>query len=385
MHIVLSGPLGTDLLREVSGLSFAGAPEGQGGPGTVFVACELAKLGIKVTIVTLQPGATRHATFSDGGITIEFCPMRPRQRDRALDLFKLEIAGLTDAIRRANGDLVHAHWTYEYAEAAVRSPYPHLVTMRDIGWENLWLYRDAYRAFRLLMKLRVMPRVRNLSVVAPFMAKKARHYGYFGPVTIIPNGVLLPEFDESQLHARLTHAPRLVTIGDRSRRKNVKASIAAFRIVRERSPDAELHLFGGGLDSNFARQETGVVGHGKVGHAELMQFLSNRATLLIHPSLQECCPNIVEEAKARGLPVVGGEHAGGVPYVCGTNAGCRLVDITDPIAIAEAATDLLSDRERYLHSSRLARADAEARFAPALITKRYRAKYAEILGLANLS
>jgi hypothetical protein len=50
---------------------------------------------------------------------------------RAWDLFAQERAGLERAMREDPCDVVHAHWTYEFALAALASGQPTLVTARD--------------------------------------------------------------------------------------------------------------------------------------------------------------------------------------------------------------------------------------------------------------
>lgn len=296
-----------------------------------------------------------------------------------MDLFEREIRFIKTALKASAPHIVHAHWTYEFAEAAVRSSLPHVVTMHDLGWDYLRIYRDPYRAMRLLMKYRVMLRVRNLTVVAPFMAKRAWQYGYFGHVDVVPNGLMVPP---RLLRACATHGPdwrpKLFTIGNPGPIKNVRASVEAFRLVRREFPGAELHLFGPGLDTTYATGEPGVVGHGNVDHGELMRRLENEATLLIHPSRLETFGMIIAEAKARGVPVVGGENSGGVAFVCG-NAGAVTTDIESPQAIANAVIALLASQDKLKEDGDRARDDAAARFDIREVAQLYLDVYERIL------
>lgn len=275
----------------------------------------------------------------------------------------------------ASPDIVHAHWTYEFAEAAVRSRLPHLVTMHDLGWDYFWQLRDAYRLMRLAMKYRTMPRVRHLTVVAPFMVNKARQYGYFGNVAVVPNGIEIP--GELATRKTVPSRPKLVSVGNSGAIKNIRASVEAFKRIKRDIPAAELHLFGPGLDATFGTAEPGVIAHGNVEHTWLLDFLAREATLLIHPSKLETFGVVIAEAKARGVPVIGGIKSGGVPFVCGTDAGCLLVDTTDPDAIARAALQLLSGSDAHLHGP-IARRDASARFDSRDTTQRYLEMYQEI-------
>lgn len=377
---MLAGPTVTSALRSILRLDLSGAPPGTAQTPLATLAGQLGQLGHEVTIVTLDPSIETSVTFEEAPFRMVYCPYRGepryRARTRCLDLFEREIRSVHHAIVRERPDIVHAHWTYEYAEAAVRSGFPHLVTMHDLGWDYLLQFRDIYRSFRLIMKYRTMPRVRRLSVVAPFMAPKARQYGYFGPVAIIPNSVDAPPC-ELHFSKRNLKAPKIVTVGNPGRIKNVRSSIAAFRRVRAVMPLAELHLFGPGLDDTFVRGEAGVQGHGSVPHDRLMDFLSREATLLVHPARLETFGVIVAEAKARGVPVVAGRRSGGVAYVCDDQVSA-LVDIEKPAEIAEAVLGLLSSEEGYGVACSLSRQDVEQRFSSKAVALQYLDAYRDV-------
>lgn len=333
-------------------------------------------------IVTTDASLTEPLTLVDDGFSITYCPLRgaPRHRARvrSMDLFETEIRHLTTAIKALAPDIVHAHWTYEFAEAALRSGYPHLVTMHDLGWENLFHFRNPYRLMRLVMKYRTMWRIRHLAVVSPAMIARAPVYGYFGKVDLVPNGVEIPpqpQFRPADALAR----PVIVTVGDAGPIKNAQASIRAFQRIRQKRPEAELHLFGSGLDAAFAASAPGVVAHGNTPHTELMRFLAERATVLVHPSRLETFGVILAEAKVRGVPVVAGRRSGAVPFVCADGVS-RLVDIEAPQAIADGVRDLIDDAAAYAHARRRSREDVIERFSIAATAAAYAAIYRRIAG-----
>lgn len=370
VKIAIAGPIETGALGDATGIDMAHLPRGQGPAPTVPLAAELVRQGFETHIVTLDASIAAPVSFESGKLKITFVPLRapPRypHRSRMADLFGREIRLLTDAILSTGAEVVNAHWTYEYSEAAVRSRLPHVATMHDLGWDYLMIYRDIYRAMRLLMMYRVMPRIRHMTAVAPFVAAKAWQYGYMGKVDVIANPILQPADGKRQ-----NSAVNLVTIGNAGRIKNVAASIAAFEIIRRTIPDAKLHLFGPelGADGAFGNI-AGVVPHGNTPHTDLMCFLEREATLLVHPSRIEACPVILGEAKIRRLPLVAGKASAGVNFVVG-NAGGVLVDIEKPQQIADATLGILSDPDYYQILQDQGHADAMQRFTVDRITRQY--------------
>ena len=378
----MAGPFETEALRSTLSLRLGDAPPGSVQTPIVPLAASLRQKGLRLELVTLDPSIDKIQKFDEDGVLVTYVPMRgaPRHRARvrSLDFFAKEIAGLSLIMRESSADIIHAHWTYEYAEAAVRTPRPHLVTMHDSGWHVLWFFRNFYRLIRLMMMLRVMPRAQRMTAVSPYIASLARFHGHFRNVAVIPNGVHLPGKVPIP-RGWPAENPVLVAVGDQGRLKNIQAALEAFKEIRCSMQGAELHLFGPQLDSERLGRLPGVIGHGAVSHDRLMQFLSERASLLIHPSLEETFGVIIAEAKARGIPCVAGERSGGVPFTCGVDGGCELVDVRSPGAISRATIEILMDRKRYEKMSRAARLDAESRFDIVKATDQYIALYHRIL------
>ncbi|MES2987765.1 MAG: glycosyltransferase [Pseudomonadota bacterium] len=383
MKVLLAGPLETAALGAATGIDLTGLPAATAQTPIAPLAAGLIRAGHQVEIVTLDPDVSQTKVYHRGPLKLTFCPVRGapryRARVRSRDLFAVEIRHLEAVMRQSDADIIHAHWTYEYAEAAIRSGRPMIATMHDLGWNCLFIFRDAYRFMRLLMKYRVMLRLKHVTAVAPFVARKAWQYGYFGDVHVVPNPIML-----AKCAAKSVETIKIVTIGNSARVKNVRASLSAFPQIRARFPNVELHLFGPGLEEDGALGGAGegVVYHGNVPHSDLMQFLEDEATLLVHPSRIEACPVALGEAKMRGVPVVAGANSGGVSYVVG-NAGGRLVNIEQPDDIAAAAIQLLSDPELYARMQQEGRADAVRRFSVDVVTDQYASIYRHILAEAG--
>lgn len=379
MKVLLAGPLETGALARATGIDLTGLPTATTQTPLAPLAGGLIAAGHQVHILTMDPLLNAPEEHVRGPLTLSFVPLRGephyRARTRARDLFAVEIAHLEAVMRRSDADIVHANWTYEYAEAAIRSGRPAVATMHDLGWDYLFIFRDFYRSLRLFMKYRAMLRLKALTTVAPFMARKAWHYGYLRHVDVIPNPI-----EMAPLRPKLPDRPIIATIGNSGRVKNVAASVAAFSHIRAALPMAELHLFGPGLgpEGDFEGAGPGVVCHGNVPHATLMTFLEEDARLVIHPSRIEGCPVILGEAKMRGVPVVAGRASGGVEYVIG-DAGGLLVDIEKPDEIAAAALRIFSDPAGYAVLQQTGHDDAATRFSTEQVTARYVEVYERVL------
>ncbi len=111
--------------------------------------------------------------------------------------------------------------------------------------------------------------------------------------------------------------------------------------------------------------------------------LYRRAHVLLHPKVNDPCPNVVLEAMACGLPVVH-SASGGTPELVG-EAGVGVPSETtwerdvppDPGALAEAVRIVLARHEAY---RRAARARVVERFDLAPWIERHRALFSELVG-----
>lgn len=378
MRIALAGPMGTPAFRKALGLKLLGAPDGVIQTPINTLGAELVRRGDEVTAICLDPSLEAVVRVSEGPLSLVYLPQRSRARSRASDLFVQEVELVRAELDRTAPDVVHAHWTYEYAEAAIRSRLPHLVTMHDIPLEVMLLFHNAYRAIRAAMAIRVLSRLKTLAVVSPRMAGWTRVHGYLGSLDVVPNGVDVPAMPPSHVE-RLSKPVRIVVVGDLSGRKNVSAAVVAFRDIRRALASAELHLFGAGLDAGYAAGESGVTGHGATPHDLLMDFLAREATLLLHPSIQETFGVIVAEALARGVPAIAGRRSGGVTFVMGDELTDLLVDVRRPEAMSRAVLALLSDPAAYARAAERGRARVQARFSTRGMTDSYQAIYSRVL------
>src|SRR6478672_7090449 len=128
MHIGIvspcsSGPL-IDLLYESDRVDL--------GSGVYFMATLVRALidrGHHVSVITLSSELADRRILNGPHLNYYVYPQRTQRRMR--DLYKIERQGLLEGIRLAKPDVLHAHWTYEFALACLETGLPMLVTAHD--------------------------------------------------------------------------------------------------------------------------------------------------------------------------------------------------------------------------------------------------------------
>lgn len=398
MHIALVGPIaGADVRGLLDGDS--PIPQGYlGAPLTGIIVGELVRLGHRVTAITtdselpLAGGAVRR---EGKNFSFTVCPARPRawafngqHLGRVVDFFATERQAITEALKTAGPDIVHAHWSYEFALAALNQPAPHLITCHDAPAVVLRFTRSPYRALRFLMARQVFRKGREFTTVSDYMAAELAHALGHTP-QVIPNPVAAHVLALGR--DRKAGASRCVVMvcNGWDRRKNAEPALRAFELWRSREPSAELHLFGADFGSGEKAQRwaesEGIAGgmyfRGRLPHCDLVEVLS-QMDALIHPALEESFGVVLAEAMALGLPIVAGRESGAVPSVMGADAAGKsaaglLTDVRSPSALAQALVEVFDDG--YEAKSAFGRQMANNLYAPLAVTQAYISRYQNIL------
>lgn len=201
-------------------------------------------------------------------------------------------------------------------------------------------------------------------------------------VDVIPNfidpAVYTPERRDASLRRELAgDAPMLIHISNFRPVKRVRDIIATFACVRESVP-AVLVMVGDGPDRAAAEDEArrlGVRDHVRfLGRIDAVAPLLAIADVYILTTDRESFGLSALEAMASGVPVVAA-GVGGIREVVEDGVTGALRPVGDIQAFAAAATQLLTDRELWLHQSHAAVARARARFTMDDVVSRYEAVY----------
>ena len=359
----------------------AAAIKGMGaGPVRVLVEALLER-GFAVDLVTLTPQVTDLQHLSGPALDVWIGPYRKRARYRARDFFAAERRAVSDLLALASGDIVHAHWTYEFALACEHERRPVLVTAHDAPLTMLRLQRDAYRLARAMLAYRARLGIRTMSAVSPYLARRwRREMAYRRPITVVPNiSAGLPVL---AAHTTKAH-PVVLNVSEDDDRKNVASLIRAFSQVRRLRPDAVLRLVGPGLSptdrlAGWARAnglDTAVEFVGPVVHSAIPYHLAE-ADVFAHPAVEEAHPVGVCEAMHAGLPIVAGRRSGGVPWTLDEGRCGLLVDVRDPGAIADGILRLFANPGLATQLGQAARSRAVTTFSADAVVRGYLDGYA---------
>ena len=387
MRITICGPANVSEFARHLPVS-ANIPEGMGGTAVNLLVHRLLELGHHVSLVTGSIGLDAPWHAAGLQLTVTVAPFRRKARSRALDLFRDERKHLRRAVLETHPDVVHAHWTYEFALAALDAGIaPTLVTARDAPLTVLRLTPDPYRLFRSLLAYRTRPKIRHLTAVSPNLARGwLQQMAYRRPIRVIPNPMPDLVIDRS---LRST-TPLVLAVGNDSRLKNCRTLLRAFPKVLAAHDDAQLRLIGPGLEpggsmARWARARNlhrSVTFVGSVNRTQLAQELSS-ATIFCHPSLEESFGNVLLEALTARLPVVAGKRSGGVPWVLFDGRAGLLVDVRDPDKIAGGITSAIRNPSSTVSKDFELETELRNRYSIESVAEQYLDEYSRIIAIAR--
>jgi L-malate glycosyltransferase len=396
MHIGIAGPIATEDVRELLNEDASKLPIGyQGAPLLGTLITELITRGHCVTGFTTSPGlllSSQSTRVVKGDrFVLHYIPERPRAfrssngyRGRALDFFAFERRALRAAIEHARPDVIHAHWAYEFGLAAIHSDIPHVVTCHDAPQVVLRYSPNLYRFMRYLMGRHCLARAECITAVSPYLQEKLSRYARV-PIHVVPNPVSAHHSAARVLRREASRSsPLLVMVNNGwGPRKNVGVAMNAFRLVRAHIPTARLRMVGTDFGPSGQAQRwaenaglaSGVEFVGRVSSAALIHLIGE-ADLLLHPSLEESFGMSIAEALALGKPVVGGENSGAAAWVVGS--GGLTVNVRSPTAIADAALELLTNRDLYRRCSTFGATRVREEFSAEPVVSKYERIYLEL-------
>jgi glycosyltransferase involved in cell wall biosynthesis len=268
-------------------------------------------------------------------------PPRPRSRWHGKIRHKLVTLAHT-----VHPDIIHAHGTAYYANAALDSGFPAVITAHGVVYEEAkrssarnfkawlaWQY-DAYVEKKLLQ------RAQHLIAISPYIRQAFARYPHL-QWTDIPN----PVDDRFFRIVQQPEPERLLVPARVIPRKGTDLILQAFAQIAHQFPKASLRIAGETTSfPDFVQRCQSIVQKHQL--AQRVHFLGSlqpqalmeeysRASCVILPARQETAPVVIEEAMAAGCPVIA-TRVGGVPWMVAHQRTGLLVQPENVSALAAA-------------------------------------------------
>lgn len=394
MFIGIVAPIATsDLLPEAAwqGKSY---PKGRAGAPLISnLIKEYIARGHRVVAITLDeqmPDDDPAFVYEEGLLTYVVTPCRKRtfrpngkRLGRTADFYRFERKKMLALLRHYKPEVVHAHWTYEFALAALAYNPNTLTTVHDNALTIFQYVRTLNRFFLLLMARYVFRKGRWFTAVSPYMAESVQPWTA-EKVFVVANPIVLPE-QNTQPRPSPDKPIISMVVNGWDDRKNCKKALLAFKEIQRRHPGSVLWAMGTAFEPEgegiaFCQQHEipNIVFMGPTQYDIVQQRIA-QSTLVLHTSLEESFGMVLVEAMSYGVPVVAGKHSGAVPWV--VQDGGLLVDVNSVEEIVAATDQLLSDQTLYHALSKRGEQIVRERFPIHKIADEYLALY-EQYGLA---
>lgn len=255
----------------------------------------------------------------------------------------------------ANLDVLHAHWTYDYALAAssFEKKLPVFCTVRDwcpkilkqqvsIKWKLYWYV--SYCVFKRVMRSRYVHFIAN-SDYTQTMIKES----YPSKQVVVSYNPIEKELILASRKKEIS-CQRFISVAGSidNPGKNIFKLLLAFKSIHNNHSRTELFLVGSEPTDSFLRKCAdnnvldGVRFTGFISRTEIIDLI-DESYCLVHPSLEESFGNIFLEAMARRVPTIGGDNSGAVPCVLGNGKYGILCDVTNVDSLTNAMEKILDE------------------------------------------
>ena len=341
---------------------------------------------VEVHVVTRRAVGSAEGIRSAHGVTVH---RTPRARWQRLMFYRLDVARLINILRALQPDIAHGQGSGLYADAAIASGFPHVITVhgiiyREATLEQGWRDRLSF-ALDARYERHVLRRAREIIAYSPYAAEECALLAPQARVHRIDNPV-----DERYFTLEGEPEPGVIFCPARLRPlKGILTLLQAFSLVHREFPRARLRIAGetdvypayAAQCRDYARQ---------AGLGDAVEFLGwqdsdqmraeyRRAAVVALASQQENAPLSIVEAMAAARPVVA-TRVGGVPSLVAEGRTGLLVPPNAPGPLADALLRLLRDQTLAQEMGREGREEALRRFHPDAVAAQTVALYRRLIG-----
>ena len=351
MRIGVAGPMSLELLDFNERIEEL--PSGYPFPMISMFINSLLKKGKNVVAFTSSPGIK--ISFIKETENLILCVI-PQTIHPARSGYKSEIKELVRLMQRYSCDIIHCHWSYEFALAALKTNIPTIVTLHDHASiilnlmikSNYNIATKIHWLIRFFINKIVLSNSKYLSVNSAYLYNLLPNK-YKAKTRIIYN--FYPPELESDFISIEQKKNIIVSVNNGfNKRKNIDTAIKAFQIVRDIFPDLEYYLIGKEMGSyevayNYANKynlQQGIKFIGWIKYGEVSEIIS-KAKIFLHPSREESFGMAVLESMVLGTSVIGGDKSGNIPALLENGKAGILCDINSPQEIANSIIKLYSN------------------------------------------
>jgi len=308
--------------------------------------------GVDVHVVTMhkRPGLQPCSTLV-GGVHVHY--LRTFPRFEFARNFRTYQKWFDAKLAEIRPDVVHAQDTTDHGYAAVRCPYPTVITVHGIRREDSKYNRSVrVRARNLLYCLLIERYILNhthyLIAISPYVTSYfSRQLRPDTEIHHIGNAI-----DPRYFERNLARTPNCAVLfaGRVIPRKRVEDLVYAFARVAATVPESELRIAGEtesepayaeSLRSTIAslRLQERVRFLGQLNENQVLDEFRNCAALVL-PSAQETAPMVISQAQAAGKPVIA-TPVGGVPDMIRDGQTGFLTPLGDREALSRRLAEIL--------------------------------------------
>lgn len=356
----------------------------------------LAALGHEVEVFTTNvDGPNISAVPVETAVNLDGVKVTYFQTGIGRRLYRSPSLGLALEMRLPEFDIGHIHaafhWPgYAAARTASRHAIPYVISPRGMLVKDLVARKSrvAKSVWINLVERRNIEQATAVHVTSALEAGELAKFEMRLPKIIeIANGVDPPKaFAEQEVSKDILTAvarvPYALALGRINWKKNLATLIRAWRQV----PEARLIVAGNQEDAHAAELVSLAASEGISDRVNVIarpvlgadkEFLFQRCTVFVLPSLSENFGNAALEAMVRSKPVIATETAGVAAII--NAAGCGIVCAADAASLAAAVRRLLTDRNELERMGERGRAAALARYSWGSVAREMTAAYEAVL------
>jgi glycosyltransferase involved in cell wall biosynthesis len=342
---------------------------------------------VEVEVFTHSRAVARIQKAEKEGVHYTFVPKYEPARFDPYHAYLPALVQIRPLIRRYEPDIVHGFGTESaYGLLAISQGRLSVIFIQGIleklaPFSNLPAIKIAIRKY---FERRVINKADGLIAETEFARQWALSRNEEARVKVIPHAYSA-DFFSAKPHFK---GLRIVCIGALSRIKGVTTVLRAFHAGINRAPHlfnkAELVFIGEGAlrpvleemaEQWQIRDRVSFLGH--VEHDKIIQEME-KSNLLVIGSRMDTSPNVITEAHAVGLPVIG-TAAGGIPDMIDDGRDGFIVPIDDSEAMALLMEHLLSDPQRCEEMGRAGKKKVRELNDPVQVAEKHVDFYREII------